>query len=125
MPRSPVGLVVSALAFSFAMTGCSGMSGGNGSLPGSTDANQTIGDTADALLARRTGSQNAGAGISAANALGGRIRLLALASADDAWMPMPPDSARPARLHACEDGIELLAPDRKGDPNSTEALVFY
>ncbi|HZZ00057.1 MAG TPA: hypothetical protein VFE36_10820 [Candidatus Baltobacteraceae bacterium] len=125
MARSPIGLVITALVFSFGMAACSGMSGGNGSLPGSADVNQTIGDTADALLARRTGSQNARAGISAANALGGRIRQLALVSADDAWMPLRPDSVRPARLHSCEDGIELMAPARNGAPNSTEALVFY
>jgi hypothetical protein len=113
------------LAFSFAMTACSGMSGGNGSLPGSTEANQTIGDTADALLARRTGSQNAGTGISAANALGGRIRQLALGSVDDAWTGLLPDSPRTNHLSRCEDGIELFAPARNGDANSTEALVFY
>lgn len=126
MQRSPVGLVVSALALSFAVAGCSGMSGGNGSLPGSsTDATQTIGDTADALLARRTGSQNAGTGISAANALGGRIRQLALASSDDAWAGLLPASGRTGHLRRCDDGIELFAPARNGEPNSTEALVFY
>jgi hypothetical protein len=126
MQRSPVGLVVSALALSFAMAGCSGMSGGNGSLPGSsTDVAQTIGDTADALLARRTGSQNAGTGISAANALGGRIRQLALASSDDVWTGLLPTSGRIGHLRRCEDGIELFAPARNGEANSTEALVFY
>lgn len=126
MARPPIGLVATALAFSFGMAACSGMSGGNGSLPGSADVTQTIGDTADALLARRTGSQNAGTGISATNALGGRIRQLALASADDAWTSLRPDLLRRAvRSHACVDGIELFAPDRNGDPNSTEALVFY
>ena len=126
MARPPIGLVVTALVFSFGMTACSGMSGGNGSLPGSADVTQTIGDTADALIARRTGSQNAGTGISAANALGGRIRQLALASADDAWtIAVRFDARHPARSHACLDGIQLFAPDRKGDPNSTEALVYY
>lgn len=125
MARSPVGLVVSALALSLAMTACSGMSSGNGSLPGSTEVTQTIGDTADALLARRTGSENAGTGISAANVFGGRIRQLALASSDDVWTGLLPNAGRTAYLGRCEDGIELLAPDRNGDPNSTEALVFY
>ncbi len=125
MARSPVGLVVSALALSFAMTACSGMTSGNGSLPGSADITQTIGDTADALLARRTGSQNAGTGISAANVLGSRIRQLSLASVDDAWADLLPNAARTNHLRRCEDGIELFAPDRNGDANSTEALVFY
>jgi hypothetical protein len=126
MARPPIGLVVTALAFSFGMAACSGMSAGNGSLPGSADVTQTIGDTADALLARRTGSQNAATGISAANALGGRIRQFALAGADDAWTSVRPDVLRRAvRSHACLDGIELFAPDRNGDANSTEELVFY
>lgn len=125
MARSPVGLVVSALALSFAMTACSGMSSGNGSLPGSADVTQTIGDTADALLARRTGSQNAGTGISAANVLGGRIRQLLLASSDDAWAGLLPNAPHANHLGHCEDGIKLFAPDRNGDPNSTETLVFY
>lgn len=125
MPRPPVGLVVSALALSFAMAGCSGAPTGNGSLPGSTDVTQTIGDTADALLARRTGSQNAGAGISAANAFGGRIRQLTLGSADDAWTGLLPNAQLTSHLSRCEDGIELFAPARNGDANSTEALVFY
>lgn len=117
MARSPIGLVVTALAFSLALGACSGMSGSNGSLPETADATQTIGDTADALLARRTGSQNAATGIAAANALGGRIRQLALVGVDDAWTG--------SRPHSCRDGIELLAPDRNGDANSTEELVYY
>ncbi|HEY1978375.1 MAG TPA: hypothetical protein VGG89_17615 [Candidatus Baltobacteraceae bacterium] len=127
MARPPIGLVVSALTFSLAMTACSGMSGSNGSLPGTTDdATQTIGDTADALLARRTGSQNAATGIAAANAFGGRIRQLALVSADDAWTGLTPDALhRAPRLRSCRDGIELFAPARNGDANSTEELVYY
>lgn len=127
MARPPIGLVVWALALSLAMTACSGMSGSTGSLPGTADdATQTIGDTADALLARRTGSQNAATGIAAANALGGRIRQLALVGADGAWSGLMPDALHQgARLRSCRDGIQLFAPDRNGDANSTEELVYY
>jgi hypothetical protein len=125
MARSPIALVVSALALSLGLSACSGMSAGNGSLPGSAEMTQTIGDTADALVARRTGSQNAGTGISTANALGGRIRQLQLASGDDAWSGFSPALRVRGRRAHCEDGIELFAPDRNGDPNSTEALFFY
>jgi hypothetical protein len=125
MARPPIGLVVSTFAFTLGLAGCSGVSG-SGSLPGSAYVNQTIGDTADALLARRTGSQNAGTGISATNALGGRIHQFALASADDAWTGLRPDALHaPASAHACVDGIELFAPARSGEANSTEELVFY
>ena len=107
-----------ALALAWALSACSG-----GTLGG-----QTIVDTADVLAARPTGSQNAGTGIGAANALGGRIRALQLAAGDDAWNPVryaPTTAAAAVHLSHCEDGIELFAPDRKGDPNSTEAIVFY
>jgi len=126
MARPPIGPVVSASALALGLAACSGMSGSNGSLPGSADTTQTVGDTADALVAHRTGSQNAGTGIAAANALGGRVRQLAFASADDAWTEAGPDAMLgSARQHACVDGIRLFAPDRSGDPNSTEELVYY
>ena len=126
MARPPIGLFVSALVFALGLGACSGMSTGNGSLPGTADATQTIGDTADALLARRTGSQNAATAIAAANTLGGRVRQLGLLSADDAWTGLLPNSLhRSVRSHSCRDGIELFAPDRNGDANSTEELVFY
>lgn len=118
MGRSVIRPASIALALAWALTACSA-----GSLGG-----QTVVDQADALVARPTGSQNARTGIAAANALGGRIRQMQFAAGDDAWDLVrfaPSDAAAATHLGHCEDGIELFAPDRKGDVNSTEAIVFY
>jgi hypothetical protein len=106
------------LALAWALSACSG----------NTLGGQTVVDTADALVARPTGSQMASKGIAAANALGARIRQVQFAAGDDAWSIVrfaPSAKAAEAHLGRCEDGIELFAPDRNGDPNSTEAIVFF
>ncbi|MBV8374752.1 MAG: hypothetical protein JO302_04520, partial [Candidatus Eremiobacteraeota bacterium] len=121
--RGAAALVLAALGLNLAA--CSGgYAGGNASLPSTLgDSGPTVSDTADALVARRTGSQNARAGIEAANALGARLRQLGLATLDDAWNGGLVFAKTPSRR--CHDGVELFAPDRNGDANSTEALFFY
>ncbi len=120
--RIPSIIAVAALAMSF--SACSGgYAGDNASLPNALgDSGLTVSDTTDALVARRTGSQDARAGIAAANALGARIRQLGIVAADDAWES---SIMKMASAQSCHDGLELLAPDRNGTPNSTEALFFY
>lgn len=119
-PRILSIIALAALATSF--SACSG-AGNNASLPNTLgDSGVTVSDTTDALVARRTGSQDARAGIAAANALGARMRQLGIVSADDAWQSL---DARNASARSCHDGVELFAPDRNGTANSTEALFFY
>jgi hypothetical protein len=124
MARFRIASLTVLAAFGTTVAACSGgYAGGNASLPSTLgDSGLTVSDTADALIARRTGSQNARAGIVAANALGARIRQLVLLSVDDVW-----EDAVPAvtPMQRCHNGVELFAPDRNGDPDSTEALFFY
>jgi hypothetical protein len=125
MARSRFASLTILAALGTSLAACSGSyAGGNASLPNTLgDSGLTVSDTADALVARRTGSQNARAGIGAANALGARIRQLGLLSVDGAWDGAAPFAKTP--LQSCRDGVELFAPDRNSDPNSTEALFFY
>src|SRR5579862_966015 len=113
---------------SLALTACSGGNLGQGgsSLP-TADSVQTVSDTADALVARRTGTQNAKESIQATNALGARLQNLSSVGVDDVWGSLRYGAANVRRGHAqrCQDRVELFAPDRNGDPNSTEALFFY
>ncbi|HVA32747.1 MAG TPA: hypothetical protein VNG31_01290 [Candidatus Baltobacteraceae bacterium] len=110
---------------------CSG--GGNvargaGSLPSLGDGVQTVGDTADTLVARRTGSQNARAGIAAANALGVGMKSIQLGNLAS-WTGAPSaDAATSSGMPhngQCRDGVEFYAPDRNGDPNSSETIAYY
>jgi hypothetical protein len=125
MARSRIASLAILAALGTSLAACSGgYAGGNSSLPSTLgDSGLTVSDKADALVAQRTGSQNARAGIAAANALGARIRQLGLATLDDAWDRAVVPAKSPAQR--CRDGVELFAPDRNGDPNSTEALFFY
>jgi hypothetical protein len=125
MARSRIASLTILAALGMGLAACSaGYAGGNVSLPSTLgDSGLTVSDTADALVARRTGSQNARAGIAAANALGARIRLIELATLDDAWDGGMMSATRPSQR--CHDGVELFAPDRNGDADSTEALFFY
>jgi hypothetical protein len=124
MARSRIVPLIAVAALGTSFAACSGGSANNGSLPSTLgDSGLTVSDTADALVARRTGSQNARAGIAAASALGARMRQLAFATLDDAWSGGIAFAKKP--LQRCHDGVELFAPDRNGDPNSTEARFFY
>lgn len=130
MTRPTIYVVLSAaLALSF--TACSGSGGeqAGSSLPVVAPDAQTVSDTADTLVARRTGSQRAKSAIEATNALGSRLRQLSAVSADAVLgsLHFSPTAATAdaARLAHCEDGVEFFVPDRNGDPNSTEARFFY
>jgi hypothetical protein len=124
MARSRIAPLIAVTALGASLAACSGGYANNASIPSTLgDSGLTVSDTADALVARRTGSQNARAGIAAASALGARVRQLGLATLDDAWSGAIVLAKAPSQR--CRDGIELFAPDRNGDPNSTEALFFY
>jgi hypothetical protein len=120
----PTVAVFLAAALGLALSACSGGTGvTGGSIPSTADSTQTVGDIADALVMRRTGSENARSGIGAAEVLGARLRQMIPLAGDAAWDGAA--GATPSTLERCRDGIELFAPDRNGDANSTEALVFY
>ena len=125
MARSRIASTIALAALGSALAACGGGYAGSGtSLPSTLGNGElTVSDTADALIAHRTGTQSARAGIAAASALGARMRQLSLIASDDAWRGVTAAAKTPSQQ--CRDGIELFAPDRNGDPDSTEALFFY
>ncbi|MGH7754814.1 MAG: hypothetical protein ACREM8_00820 [Vulcanimicrobiaceae bacterium] len=101
------------LAFALAATACSGGGGSPASPPpgGGSGNNQAQSEAA----------------ISTANDLGTSIK-----SISDATQEESAASGAGAQLRtravatgACNNGFEFFAPDRKGDPNSTEGIYFY
>ncbi|MGR4065970.1 MAG: hypothetical protein ACLQPV_11055 [Vulcanimicrobiaceae bacterium] len=105
-----------ALLGSLVLTACAGGGGSGSTNPGTGAPGQPQGQTA------------AGAAIAAANSIGTPVKNFA--SYDAAVSPAAAGAAssaavRPNASGACSGGIEFFAPDRKGDPNSTETRWFY
>jgi hypothetical protein len=93
------------LLATLALAACGGGGGGDGvsSVPGGTGGSSAT-----------TQSENA---IDAANALGTPVK--AINEFNDAA------GAAPQLASTCDNGFEFYAPDKAGDPNSTEAQYFY
>ncbi|MBV8491380.1 MAG: hypothetical protein JO199_12710 [Candidatus Eremiobacteraeota bacterium] len=109
-----------AIALGVLLTACSG-----GSQPGvpyagdpSADV-QTVGDAASAVAHRPTGSSKASAAIGVLNALGSRLRDAADQNDEAQTFAVTATAGR------CTRGTQFFAPDRSGDPNSTETVRYY
>ena len=111
------------------LASCSGGTLGQSpsSLPSlSSDGAQTVSDAADAMIAHRTGSENAKAGVDAAMAIGTRVSMLGALAGDDLASAFRPAVRRGRSPNGhCVNGAEFFAPDRNNDPDSTETLLFY
>ncbi len=119
MVRPPAFALV--VVFGGLLCACSGGAGGGGlPVPYASDSVQTVGDAAAAAAHHATGTQNAAAAILAISAVGSRIKDAGEQN-DETALPtgMRPGTGR------CVDGLEFLAPDRRGDADSTETLAFY
>ena len=110
-----------AIAFASVLSACAAGTGSSGvPLPSSPDGVETVADAAAVAAHHATGSQNAAAAIAVADALGSRIK----AAGDESDAIALGESGRHPNA-GCVAGVEFFAPDRHGDPNSTETLRFY
>jgi len=95
------------------LAGCSGGGGGGSTLPGGGGGNNNQGN--------QTQSENA---INGANSTGSTVKTIA-----DAEKNLSPFSSmrnvQSTGNGACNNGVEFFAPDKNGDPNSTETIDFY
>lgn len=113
-------LVLAISVSAFALAGCAaGPSDTASGLPFA--GAETVGDAAAIVAHRPTDSQNTAAAIEAVGALGSRLNQLADESATE------PAGWTDPRLSsgACRDGTEFFAPDRAGQPESTETREYF
>jgi hypothetical protein len=100
-------LLVAALA-ALSLTACSGGGGSSPTTPGQPGGGSGGGTT----------SSVAQSAVSDAGDLGASVHDLSDFARDEASSGLQPASA-------CRHGVEFFAPDKKGDPNSTETQFFY
>jgi hypothetical protein len=102
----------------FVLGGCS--AGAHAPVPDVAGV-ETVSDAADALTGQlQTGSELAQKAIHATNVLGSTMRNLG-----EVMLEAPETNNAAGATGRCADGTEFLAPDAKGDPDSTELRVFY
>jgi hypothetical protein len=113
-------LVLAALVSSLSLVACGGGGGGGGALPGSNNGGGS-----------QSASQQTEDSIDSANAVGEPMK--DVSSYNDAMSaPGSPLMAKAGSRSAdavgdgsCNNGVEFFAPDKNGDPNSTERIDFY
>jgi hypothetical protein len=107
-----------AAAAVFVLGGCS--AGARAPVPDLSDF-QTVSDAADTLTGQQhTGSERAQTAIHATNVLGSTMRNLG-----EVMLEQMPEGNGNDATGRCNAGVEFFAPDRKGDPDSTQLRVFY
>jgi hypothetical protein len=115
-------LLVAALAASALLAGCSGGGGGSAGpgLPGNPSGNS--GGSAQA---------QSNSSIADTNALGSPLKdfsdfdKASAASSNIVTSARVRVAAAATATGACNNGVEFFAPDKNGDPNSTETIDFY
>jgi hypothetical protein len=114
-------LALTALLAGTTLTACGG--GGGGASPSLPPA--TGGNTAQSLQQQTEDS------IDTANALGSPVKDFSTYNDDATGSPVQSSlrtqsvSAQSVGDGSCNNGVEFFAPDKKGDPNSTERVDFY
>jgi len=106
-----------ALLAAFTLTAC----GGGGASGSSLTPSGNTGDTAQSIQSQTEDS------IDAANDVGSPVNDISSYDTDATGSPLQSVARRADATGdgTCNNGVEFFAPDKKGDANSTERIVFY